>query len=390
MDEPSGDPLADSNHEVSLSCGVTTDPSLWILPTEEEIKEDVQNPPPTDIFSDKSESSAPPTQTSETSVSPRTSVSDADVSQQENKEKNPNTEDEKVEENQEMEERGTPEGETESRGKPVEKPQWEELVEEVVKADQSLARVLYPLASRKTALMLMEQLLSEDTLLMEEHYKKKQEQRGAAESAEAVETVEPPFSLSTSDNQKTEPQSKADVSEKKRLVVSFIEERLRSLEEARAELQMEIQENVVRGEALEGLVRERCVPVELERYNLFIGDLERVVSLLLCLSARLARVQNALSTVDQHTDAEEKQSLDSRHRLLCKQREDAKDLKDNLDRRESQVSAFLSRQLSAEQLHDYRRFVQTKASLLIRQKDLEEKQRLGEEQLEALHSGLNQ
>lgn len=63
---------------------------------------------------------------------------------------------------------------------------------------------------------------------------------------------------------------------------------------------------MARGEALEVLVRERCLPVELERYNLFIGDLERVVSLLLCLSARLARVQNALSTVDQHTDAEEK------------------------------------------------------------------------------------
>ncbi|KAF0038484.1 hypothetical protein F2P81_008968 [Scophthalmus maximus] len=82
------------------------------------------------------------------------------------------------------------------------------------------------------------------------------------------------------------------------------------------------------------------------------------------------------------------QSLDSRHRLLCKQREDAKDLKDNLDRRENLVSTFLSRQLSAEQLRDYRRFVQTQASLLIRQKDLEEKQRLGEEQLEALSHSL--
>lgn len=80
--------------------------------------------------------------------------------------------------------------------------------------------------------------------------------------------------------------------------------------------------------------------------------------------------------------------LDSRHRLLCKQRDDAKDLKDNLDRRENLVSTFLSRQLSEEQVQDYRRFVQTKASLLIRLKDLEEKQRLGEEQLEALSSRL--
>lgn len=91
-----------------------------------------------------------------------------------------------------------------------------------------------------------------------------------------------------------------------RLLASRIEAQLRSLEEERAALQTEILENVAHGEALEALVRERCQPVELERYSLFIGDLERVVSLLLCLSARLARVQNALSTVDQHTDAEEK------------------------------------------------------------------------------------
>ncbi|XP_018546999.1 protein Shroom3 isoform X2 [Lates calcarifer] len=394
VDEPSDDALLpDSNHEVSLSCGVTTDPSLWILQPEEEIKEEGQNPPLTDsVFDDESACPAPQTQTSETSVSPRTSVSNTDITQRVEEEKNPETEDETSGEDHELEERGAPEGETESLEGPSERPQWEELVEAVVKTDQSLARVLYPLANRKTALMLMEQLLSEDTLLMEEHYKKKQEQKGAAQSPEAVEGAEPSPCLPAPDTLKpqyTDLQSKTDVTEKKRLLVSYIEERLHSLEEMRGTLQTEIQENVACGEALEVLVRERCLPVELERYNLFIGDLERVVSLLLCLSARLARVQNALSTVDQHTDAEEKQSLDSRHRLLCKQREDAKDLKDNLDRRENVVSTFLSRQLSAEQLQDYRRFVQTKASLLIRQKDLEEKQRLGEEQLEALSNSLN-
>ncbi|XP_032389239.1 protein Shroom3 isoform X2 [Etheostoma spectabile] len=387
VDEPSTDaPQPDSNHEVSLSCGVTTDPSLWILPPEEEIKEEHQTSPLTDVFDEESTGSAPPTQTSESSVSPRTSVSDTDISQQAEEEDNPEMEDEKSGERQEMEERGTPEGETESAAR----PKWKDLVEALVKADRSLARVLYPLANRKTALMLMEQLLSEDTLLMEEHYKKKQEQKGAAESAETVEGAEPPCP-SVPDSLKpqcTDLQSKADITEKKRLLASYIEERLRSLEETRCALQAEVQQNVAHGEALQVLVRERCLAVELERYNLFIGDLERVVNLLLCLSARLARVQNALSTVDQHTDAEEKQSLDSRHRLLCKQREDAKDLKDNLDRRENLVSTFLSRQLSAEQLQDYRRFIQTKASLLIRQKDLEEKQRLGEEQLEGLSNSL--
>lgn len=178
VDEPSDDTLP---HEVSLSCGVTTDPSLWLPPPEEEIKKDVQTSPLMDVFEDESTSSAPQMQTSETSVLPHTSVSDADVSQQVEGEKNPEMEDKKSGEKQEVEERRAPEGVTESLERPAERLPWEELVEEVVKADQSLTRVLYPLANRKTALMLMEQLLSEDTLLMEEHYKKKQEQRGAGE-----------------------------------------------------------------------------------------------------------------------------------------------------------------------------------------------------------------
>lgn len=183
VDELSNDTLTpDSNREVSLSCGVTTDPSMWVIAQEEGIKEKVQRPPLTDgVSDDKSTSSAPLTQTSETSVSPSTSASDADISQHVEGEKNPEMENETLGENHEIEVKGTPEGETESLEKPAEKPQWEELVESVVAADESLARVLYPLANRKTALMLMEQLLSEDTLLMEEHYKKKQEQRGAAE-----------------------------------------------------------------------------------------------------------------------------------------------------------------------------------------------------------------
>ncbi len=71
--------------------------------------------------------------------------------------------------------------------------------------------------------------------------------------------------------------------------------------------------NRERGDALETLVRESCASVELERYTQFIEDLERVVSLLLCLSARLARVQNALSTADDSMDAEERVSA----RVMC-------------------------------------------------------------------------
>ncbi|NWI18413.1 SHRM1 protein, partial [Crypturellus soui] len=143
-----------------------------------------------------------------------------------------------------------------------------------------------------------------------------------------------------------------------------------------------------RGAALEALVRALCTPSELERYRMFVGDLEKVVSLLLCLSSRLARVQNAMRRIDGNTDAEERQSLNERHQLLSRQREDAKDLKENLDRRERVVSGILAKYLTDQQLRDYRDFVEVKTSLLIEQKDLEEQIKLLEEQLENLEKSI--
>ncbi|NXY17233.1 SHRM1 protein, partial [Atrichornis clamosus] len=164
--------------------------------------------------------------------------------------------------------------------------------------------------------------------------------------------------------------------------------KLQALWEERELVLSEARECAERGEALEATVRGLCKPNEFERYMMFIGDLEKVLSLLLCLSSRLARVQNAMSRMDGNTDAEEKQSLNERHKLLSRQREDAKDLKENLDRRERVVSGILAKYLTEQQLQDYRHFVQVKTSLLIEQKDLEEQIKFFKEQLENLEQSI--
>ncbi|XP_061103471.1 protein Shroom3 [Conger conger] len=389
------DGLPDSTQEVSLSPGVTTDPSLWLLetspappwpspsPADDAGVKDSPNPPP-----------LPPEADSQATVA----FVDPAVENSPSTEGDPPGKQQQDEEGVEPEEgpqTGDPDLPTSAADEA--KPRWEELVEEVVAKDQSLARVLCPVTNRKTAVMLMEQLLSEDTLLMEEHYRRKQEKKNssAQQAGDRSETKEEeeekiisPACDETHQKQETHQTPGSDVTEKKRLLMWHIEQRLQAVEAQREALQEEVRENELQSGAVDALVRESCLPAEHERYALFIGDLERVVSLLLCLSTRLARVQNALSTVDENTDAEEKKSLDSRHSLLCKQRDDAKDLKDNLDRRERVVSAILSKHLTPEQLQDYRHFVQTKASILIRLKDLEERQRLGQEQLESLTNSI--
>ncbi|NXI90030.1 SHRM1 protein, partial [Psophia crepitans] len=171
-------------------------------------------------------------------------------------------------------------------------------------------------------------------------------------------------------------------------LISSLRSKLQTLWEERELVLSEARECAERGEELEATVQGVCKPNEFERYMMFIGDLEKVVSLLLCLSSRLARVQNAMRRIDGNTDAEEKQSLNERHKLLSRQREDAKDLKENLDRRERVVSGILAKYLTDQQLQDYRRFVQVKTSLLIEQKDLEEQIKFFEEQLENLEKSI--
>ncbi|NXM75289.1 SHRM1 protein, partial [Serilophus lunatus] len=169
-------------------------------------------------------------------------------------------------------------------------------------------------------------------------------------------------------------------------LVGSLRWRLQSLWEQRELLLLEAKECEEQGRELEATVRELCKPNELQRYLLFVGDLEKVVSLLLCLASRLARLHNALSRTG--ADAEERQSLGERLKLLSQQREDAKDLKENLERRERVVSAILAKYLTEQQLQDYQHFVQAKTSLLIEQKDLEEQMKFLEEQLESLERSI--
>ncbi|TKS93099.1 Protein Shroom4 [Collichthys lucidus] len=75
-------------------------------------------------------------------------------------------------------------------------------------------------------------------------------------------------------------------------------------------------------------------------------------------------------------------------RQLMRQLSEAQDLKDHVDRREQAVSRVLGRCLSPEQHRDYSHFVKMKAALLVEQRQLEDKIRLGEEQLRGLRESL--
>ncbi|XP_057674388.1 protein Shroom3 isoform X1 [Corythoichthys intestinalis] len=143
------------------------------------------------------------------------------------------------------------------------------------------------------------------------------------------------------------------------------------------------------GASIDSLVHKLCKINERDKYSMFIGDLEKIVNLLLSLCSRLSRIDKSLHALEREELANEdtsveRDSLQHKRSQLLSQTEDARELKENLDRRQRVVHAILRGYLTDPQLQDYCRFVSTKPSLLIRRRNLDDLIRQREEQLTRL------
>ncbi|XP_062457236.1 protein Shroom2 [Rhea pennata] len=297
----------------------------------------------------------------------------------------------------------------------------EELAREIVGRDKSLADILDPNMKIKTTMDLMVGIFPKDEHLLEEAQQRRKllpkvPSPKISEEKKEEQSVPSAISLTTNstyystsapkaellikmkDMQEQQQQQQSeddsedeldhDLSEKKQELIDSISRKLQVLREARETLLEDIQANNILGEEVEAIVKEVCKPNEFDKFKMFIGDLDKVVNLLLSLSGRLARVENALNNLDENTSPEERRTLVEKQKLLTQQHEDAKELKENLDRRERIVFDILANYLSEENLADYEHFVKMKSALIIEQRELEDKIKLGEEQLKCLTDSL--
>ncbi|XP_062907159.1 protein Shroom2 isoform X1 [Mobula hypostoma] len=304
-----------------------------------------------------------------------------------------------------------------AKEKSVEDIKSEELVREIVVKDRSLADILYPNSKMKTTMDLMEGIFPKDENLLEEAQQRRKllprSHSPKATEEREEETMPIGASLTTSstyystsapkaellnklkdmqqqmeEEEDSEDELSADLTEKKQELIDSISKKLQVLREARESLQDDIQANNLLGDEVEAVVKKVCKPNEFDKFKMFIGDLDKVVNLLLSLSGRLARVENALNTLEEDASPDEKRTLTQKQKLLTRQHEDAKELKENLDRRERLVFDILSSYLTDELLQDYEHFVKMKSALTIEQRELEDKIKLGEEQLKCLLESL--
>uniref|UniRef100_A0A8D0L589 Shroom family member 3 n=1 Tax=Sphenodon punctatus TaxID=8508 RepID=A0A8D0L589_SPHPU len=287
----------------------------------------------------------------------------------------------------------------------------EALAKEIVHKDKSLADILDPDSKMKTTMDLMEGIFPNGTSLLKENMKRKMKQKRASRAATeekasdvekeaAVPLVSCPAYCSVPVPKakmlnkvkdlltEAEDGEQLDINEKKAELSQSLSHKLDTLKEAKESLLAELKLNNALGEEVEVLISGLCKPNEFDKYKMFIGDLDKVVNLLLSLSGRLARVENALSSLGEDSSSEERSSLNEKKKLLAGQHEDARELKENLDRRERVVLDILGNYLSEEQLQDYQHFVKMKSALLIEQRELDEKIKLGQEQLKCLLESL--
>ncbi|XP_023782865.1 protein Shroom3 isoform X1 [Cyanistes caeruleus] len=288
----------------------------------------------------------------------------------------------------------------------------EALAKEIVHKDKSLADILDPDSKMKTTMDLMEGIFpGGSSVLKENNMKRKMSQTRASRTAvtgDTREEKEAPVTLVTCPayysvsapkaellnkikdlpEEAGEEEELLDINEKKAELIGSLTHKLEILKEAKESLLADIKMNNALGEEVELLISTLCKPNEFDKYKMFIGDLDKVVNLLLSLSGRLARVENVLSSLGDNANSEERSSLNEKRKLLAGQHEDARELKENLDRRERVVLDILGNYLSEEQLQDYQHFVKMKSALLIEQRELDDKIKLGQEQLKCLMESL--
>lgn len=155
----------------------------------------------------------------------------------------------------------------------------------------------------------------------------------------------------------------------------------------RVSLRDEASQNEQLGQALSVRVDLLARPAERDKFRLHVDELDKIVNLLLSLSGRLARVHNALTGLPADDASQERRALEAKRDKLTSQHEEARRLKESIDKRSRQVALFLRRYLSPQEYADYGHFVRMKSKLLVDAREIDDKIRLGEEQLTALRTG---
>ncbi|CAF1059053.1 unnamed protein product [Rotaria sordida] len=158
---------------------------------------------------------------------------------------------------------------------------------------------------------------------------------------------------------------------------------LEILQENQRIINDEIEINTILGTKLINIIESKAELNEIEKVKLHISEIDTITSILLKLSSRLAKVENDLLMITDD-NAHTKASLLERREKIQEKHNEAKSLKDGIDRRSRLVTNILRKYFSDEQYDDYDHFIRMKSTLLIDTKDIEENITFLQKQIDTL------
>uniref|UniRef100_A0A6A7FQ77 Protein Shroom2 n=1 Tax=Hirondellea gigas TaxID=1518452 RepID=A0A6A7FQ77_9CRUS len=171
---------------------------------------------------------------------------------------------------------------------------------------------------------------------------------------------------------------------KKEELMSSIGRKLEILRAEQEAIKDEVRLNNELGAEVTERVEQLAKTQETEKYKLHVEEIEKITSLLLGLSGRLARAENALLLLTQQDGPELKMVLEQKRDRLSEQLQEALLLKENIDRRATQVEKTLMQYLTDAEFADYDHFIKMKTKLVMDAREITDKIKLGEEQTTAL------
>ncbi|XP_053697120.1 protein Shroom isoform X2 [Sabethes cyaneus] len=179
-----------------------------------------------------------------------------------------------------------------------------------------------------------------------------------------------------------------DLTKKKEELVQRLGKKLLVLSNEQTSIAEESNANDMLGNDVALKVAQKVRPTDASKFRSYVDDVGYITMLLLSLSGRLARTDNALHNIDDsHPD---KKILEAKRDRLLEQLDEAKQLKDDIDRRGAIISKILEKALTIEEYADYDYFINMKAKLIVDSREIADKIKLGEEQLAALKDTLVQ
>uniref|UniRef100_A0A182PCM0 ASD2 domain-containing protein n=1 Tax=Anopheles epiroticus TaxID=199890 RepID=A0A182PCM0_9DIPT len=179
-----------------------------------------------------------------------------------------------------------------------------------------------------------------------------------------------------------------DLTKKKEELVQRLGKKLLVLTNEQTNIAEESNANDLLGNDVALKVTQKVRPSDASRFRSYVDDVGYITMLLLSLSGRLARTDNALHMIDgNHPD---KKILEAKRDRLLEQLDEAKQLKDDIDQRGATIARILEQALTIEEYADYDYFINMKAKLIVDSREIADKIKLGEEQLAALKDTLVQ